>query len=43
MAAEGNPVALEVDVVSLSIALLEGTLVKLGGLHRRRLLLERSA
>jgi len=35
---EGNPVAPEVNVVSLSIVLLEGTLAKLGGLHWHRLL-----
>ena len=28
----------EVDVASLSTVLLEGTLAKLGGLHRHRLL-----
>ena len=39
MAAEGNPVVPEVDVASLSTVLLEGTLAKLGGLDRRRLLL----
>lgn len=35
---EGNPLALEVDVVSHSTVLLEGTLGKLGYLHRQRLL-----
>ena len=37
--AEGNLMAPEVDIVSLSTKLLEGTLAKLGGLYRRRLLL----
>jgi len=38
VAVEANPGAPEVDVVSHSIVLLEGTLAKLGGLHRQRLL-----
>ena len=38
MVVEGNPVAPKVDVASCSTVLLEGTLVKLGGLHWQRLL-----
>ena len=38
MAAEGNPVAPEVDVASLSAVILEGTLANLGGLHWQRML-----